>query len=166
MFYYYSNHGVPVGRFKNRVQWQGNMSRWDGSIRLQDTSVNDSGIYECELRLLQNSSIFRSQTVLHVSPAVPRGACRAPGLLPLPAGSRSCPHGSPAAGLGSPRCHPLPWCLPGRRRSSRRRGCRAPERLWVLAGRGGLWLRGRGGGVPGRALREEEVPALALGLGG
>ncbi|XP_068850690.1 myelin protein P0-like isoform X1 [Aphelocoma coerulescens] len=73
VFYYYSNYGVPVGRFKNRVQWQGNMSRWDGSIRLQDARVNDSGIYECELRLLQNSSIFRSRTVLHVSPAVLRG---------------------------------------------------------------------------------------------
>ncbi|XP_017593928.1 PREDICTED: junctional adhesion molecule-like isoform X2 [Corvus brachyrhynchos] len=121
VFYYYSNYGVPVGRFKNRVQWQGDMSRWDGSIRLQDARVNDSGIYECELRLLQNSSIFRSRTVLHVSPAVLRGGCRAPGLAPP------------------------------------RRGCGAPERLWVLAGRGGLWLRGRGGGVPGRALREEEV---------
>ncbi|NXA65718.1 JAML protein, partial [Mohoua ochrocephala] len=72
VFFYYSNHGVPVGRFKNRVQWQGNMSRWDGSIRLQDVRVNDSGTYECELRLLQNSSIFRSRTVLHVSPAAPR----------------------------------------------------------------------------------------------
>ncbi|NWW20087.1 JAML protein, partial [Falcunculus frontatus] len=74
VFFYYSNHGVPVGRFKNRVQWQGNMSRWDGSIRLQDVRVNDSGTYECELRLLQNSSIFRSRTVLHVSPAGPRAA--------------------------------------------------------------------------------------------
>ncbi|NXC53192.1 JAML protein, partial [Aleadryas rufinucha] len=74
VFFYYSNHGVPVGRFKNRVQWQGNMSLWDGSIRLQDVRVNDSGTYECELRLLQNSSIFRSRTVLHVSPAGPRAA--------------------------------------------------------------------------------------------
>ncbi|NXH95472.1 JAML protein, partial [Pachycephala philippinensis] len=73
VFFYYSNHGVPVGRFKNRVEWQGNMSRWDGSIRLRDVRVNDSGTYECELRLLQNSSIFRGRTVLHVSPAVPRG---------------------------------------------------------------------------------------------
>ncbi|NXC02667.1 JAML protein, partial [Orthonyx spaldingii] len=74
VFYYYSNHGVPVGRFKNRVQWQGNISRWDGSIRLQDVRLNDSGTYECELRLLQNSSIFKSRTVLLVSPAVPRAA--------------------------------------------------------------------------------------------
>ncbi|NWW06473.1 JAML protein, partial [Oreocharis arfaki] len=71
VFYYYSSRGVPVGRFKNRVQWQGNMSRWDGSILLQDVRVNDSGTYECELRLLQNSSIFKSQTELHVSPAGP-----------------------------------------------------------------------------------------------
>ncbi|NWX35903.1 JAML protein, partial [Notiomystis cincta] len=68
VFYYYSNHGVPVGRFRNRVQWQGNVSRRDGSIRLQDVRVNDSGTYECELRLLQNSSVFKSQTVLLVSP--------------------------------------------------------------------------------------------------
>lgn len=156
MFFYYSNRGVPVGRFKNRVQWQGDISRRDGSIRLQDLRVNDSGTYECELRLLQNSSIFKSQTELLVSPAAPRGACRALQLLPA-AVPRLC---------GSPRCHPPPRCVSGRTRTSGCRGCRAPERLRVLAGRGGLWLRGRGGGVPGRALREEEVSALALGLRG
>ncbi|NWU01207.1 JAML protein, partial [Urocynchramus pylzowi] len=74
VFFYYSNHGVPAGRFKNRVQWQGNISRWDGSILLQDLRLNDSGTYECELRLLETSSVFRSRTVLLVSPAVPRGA--------------------------------------------------------------------------------------------
>ncbi|NWV72226.1 JAML protein, partial [Malurus elegans] len=74
VFFYYSNHGVPVGRFKNRVQWRGNISRSDGSIRLRDVHVNDSGTYECELRLLQNSSIFKSQTELRVSPAVLRAA--------------------------------------------------------------------------------------------
>ncbi|NXT68742.1 JAML protein, partial [Chaetops frenatus] len=73
VFFYYSNNGVPAGRFKQRVQWQGNVSRWDGSIRLQDLRVTDSGTYQCELRLLQNSSVFKSQTVLLVSPAVPRG---------------------------------------------------------------------------------------------
>ncbi|NXS82370.1 JAML protein, partial [Erpornis zantholeuca] len=73
VFYYYSNRAVPVGRFKGRVQWQGNVSLRDGSIRLRDARVNDSGTYECELRLHQNSSIFRSRTELHVSPAVPRG---------------------------------------------------------------------------------------------
>ncbi|NXE93590.1 JAML protein, partial [Menura novaehollandiae] len=74
VFFYYSNRGVPVGRFKSRVQWQGNVSLWDGSIRLQDVCVNDSGTYECEMRLLQNSSVFKNQTVLHVSPAVQRAA--------------------------------------------------------------------------------------------
>ncbi|XP_038017515.1 junctional adhesion molecule-like isoform X2 [Motacilla alba alba] len=74
VFFYYSNHGVPAGRFKNRVQWQGNISRWDGSILLQDLRLNDSGTYECELRLLEASSVFRSRTVLLVSPALPRGA--------------------------------------------------------------------------------------------
>ncbi|NXV07554.1 JAML protein, partial [Cettia cetti] len=72
VFFYYSNRGVPTGRFKERVRWQGDTSRWDGSIRLQDLSVNDSGTYECELRLLQNSSVFKSQTELLVSPAAPR----------------------------------------------------------------------------------------------
>ncbi|NXL77420.1 JAML protein, partial [Leptocoma aspasia] len=84
VFFYYSNHGVPAGRFKSRVQWQGNISRWDGSILLQDLRVNDSGTYECELRLLETSSVFRSRTVLLVSPAAPRGRY-------LPA---RCPHGS------------------------------------------------------------------------
>ncbi|NWV13839.1 JAML protein, partial [Ptilonorhynchus violaceus] len=73
VFYHYSNRGVPVGRFKNRVQWRGNISRWDGSIQLRDVRVNDSGTYECEIRLEQNSSIFKGRTVLHVSPAAPRG---------------------------------------------------------------------------------------------
>ncbi|NXO65300.1 JAML protein, partial [Phainopepla nitens] len=80
VFYYYSSYGVPVGRFKHRAQWRGNISRWDGSIRLRDLRVNDSGTYECELRLLHSSSVFRSQTVLLVSPPVtevPKGACRA-----------------------------------------------------------------------------------------
>ncbi|NXX35409.1 JAML protein, partial [Nicator chloris] len=74
VFFYYSNHGVPVGRFKKRAQWQGDISRRDGSIRLHDLRVNDSGTYECELRLLHNSSVFKSQTELLVSPAVPRAA--------------------------------------------------------------------------------------------
>ncbi|NWX53746.1 JAML protein, partial [Promerops cafer] len=73
VFFHYSNHSVPAGRFKNRAQWQGNLSRWDGSIRLQDLRVNDSGTYECELRLLEHSSVFKSHTVLLVSPAVARG---------------------------------------------------------------------------------------------
>ncbi|XP_014740146.1 PREDICTED: junctional adhesion molecule-like isoform X1 [Sturnus vulgaris] len=72
VFYYYSNHGVPVGRFKSRVQWQGDVSRRDGSIKLHDLRLNDSGTYECELRLLEDSSIFKSQTELLVS-SEPRG---------------------------------------------------------------------------------------------
>ncbi|NXO37430.1 JAML protein, partial [Locustella ochotensis] len=74
VFFYYSNRGVPAGRFKNRVQWQGDLSRWDGSIRLHDLRVNDSGTYQCELRLLQNSSVFKSRTELLVSPAAPKEA--------------------------------------------------------------------------------------------
>ncbi|XP_039940858.1 junctional adhesion molecule-like [Hirundo rustica] len=73
VFFYYSNHGVPVGRFKNRAQWQGDTSRRDGSILLRDLRVNDSGTYECELRLLHNSSIFKSRTELLVLPAAPEG---------------------------------------------------------------------------------------------
>ncbi|NWT06018.1 JAML protein, partial [Mionectes macconnelli] len=78
VFFYYSNRGVPVGRFKNRVQWEGNLSLWDGSVRLRDLHVNDSGTYECEIRLRRNSSIFKNSTVLHVSPPARRGACCAP----------------------------------------------------------------------------------------
>ncbi|KFQ13503.1 Junctional adhesion molecule-like [Leptosomus discolor] len=73
VLYYYSNRSIPVGRFQHRVQWQGDVSRWDGSIRLQDVQVNDSGTYMCEIRLLQRSSIFKNRTVLHVGPARPRG---------------------------------------------------------------------------------------------
>lgn len=96
MFFYYSNHGVPAGRFKNRVQWQGNVSRWDGSILLQDLRLNDSGTYECELRLLETGSVFKSRTVLLVSPAAPRGA---------PCSPPAAPGAAPRLG-GSPRCHP------------------------------------------------------------
>ncbi|XP_062450383.1 junctional adhesion molecule-like [Rhea pennata] len=73
VFYYYSNHSIPVGRFRDRVRWQGDISRWDGSIQLQDARVNDSGTYVCEIRLLQHSSIFKNHTVLHVSPMARRG---------------------------------------------------------------------------------------------
>ncbi|NXD42690.1 JAML protein, partial [Copsychus sechellarum] len=73
VFYYYSNRGVPVGRFRSRVQWQGDVTRRDGSILLHDLRLNDSGTYECELRLLEDSSIFKSHTELLVSSG-PRGA--------------------------------------------------------------------------------------------
>ncbi|XP_027737121.1 junctional adhesion molecule-like isoform X1 [Empidonax traillii] len=86
VFYYYSSREVPVGRFKNRVRWEGNLSRWDGSVRLRDLHVNDSGTYECEIRLRWNSSVFKNSTVLHVSPPVRReggGAAAAPEAAPL-----------------------------------------------------------------------------------
>ncbi|NWW88423.1 JAML protein, partial [Rhynochetos jubatus] len=73
VFYYYSNQSIPVGRFRDRARWQGDASRWDGSIQLQDIQVNDSGTYVCEIRLLQHSSIFKNHTVLHVSPVELRG---------------------------------------------------------------------------------------------
>ncbi|NWI64226.1 JAML protein, partial [Todus mexicanus] len=73
VFYYYSNYSVPVGHFQERAQWRGDPSRWDGSIQLRDVRVNDSGTYVCEIRLLQSSSIFKNQTVLHVSPTGHRG---------------------------------------------------------------------------------------------
>ncbi|KFQ26836.1 Junctional adhesion molecule-like, partial [Merops nubicus] len=63
----------PVGHFQDRARWQGDVSRWDGSIQLQDVQVNDSGTYVCEIRLLQCSSIFKNHTVLHVSPTGQRG---------------------------------------------------------------------------------------------
>ncbi|NXO49129.1 JAML protein, partial [Aramus guarauna] len=73
VFYYYSNCSTPVGRFKGRVQWQGNVSSCDGSIQLQDVQVNYSGTYVCEIRLLRHSDIFKNDTVLHVSPVVQKG---------------------------------------------------------------------------------------------
>ncbi|XP_075630689.1 uncharacterized protein LOC142604906 isoform X2 [Balearica regulorum gibbericeps] len=73
VFYYYSNCSTPVGRFKDRVQWQGNISSCDGSIQLQDVQVNYSGTYVCEIRLLRHSDIFKNHTVLHVSPMVQKG---------------------------------------------------------------------------------------------
>ncbi|XP_075298533.1 junctional adhesion molecule-like isoform X2 [Opisthocomus hoazin] len=73
VFYYYSNRSIAVGRFKHRVQWQGDVSHWDGSIQLEDVQVNDTGTYVCEIRLHQCSSIFKNHTLLHVSPAGPRG---------------------------------------------------------------------------------------------
>ncbi|XP_039242434.1 junctional adhesion molecule-like [Pipra filicauda] len=86
VFFYYSNRGVPAGRFKHRAQWEGNLSRRDGSIRLRDLHVNDSGTYECEIRLQLNSSIFKNRTVLHVSPPAQRegrGAAGAQEAAPL-----------------------------------------------------------------------------------
>ncbi|NXA43392.1 JAML protein, partial [Eudromia elegans] len=74
VFYYYSNRSIAVGLFRDRVQWQGDISRWDGSILLQDVQVNDSGTYVCEVRLLQRSSIFKNHTVLRVSARVQRAA--------------------------------------------------------------------------------------------
>ncbi|KFW08430.1 Junctional adhesion molecule-like [Fulmarus glacialis] len=73
VFYYYSNRSIPVGRFRDRAHWHGDIARWDGSIQLQDVQVNDSGTYICEIRLLQRSSIFKNHTVLHVSPTGQRG---------------------------------------------------------------------------------------------
>ncbi|KAM6370463.1 junctional adhesion molecule-like isoform 2-T2 [Pluvialis apricaria] len=73
VFYYYRNHSIPVGRFRDRAQWRGNISQWSGSIQLRDVQVNDSGTYVCEIRLLNCSSIFKNHTVLHVSPTEQRG---------------------------------------------------------------------------------------------
>ncbi|NXG76424.1 JAML protein, partial [Baryphthengus martii] len=73
VFYYYSNHSIPVGHFQERVRWQGDTSRWDGSIQLQNVQVNDSGTYVCEVRLLHCSSIFKNHTVLHVIPMEKKG---------------------------------------------------------------------------------------------
>ncbi|XP_013806627.2 junctional adhesion molecule-like isoform X1 [Apteryx mantelli] len=79
VFYYYSNRSIPVGHFRGRVQWQGDISHWDGSIQLRDIQVNDSGTYVCEIRLEQQSSIFKNHTVLHVSPVAQRAGRGAAG---------------------------------------------------------------------------------------
>ncbi|NXT00656.1 JAML protein, partial [Jacana jacana] len=73
VFFYYSNYSIPVGRFRDRAQWQGNIFHGNGSIQLQNVQVNDSGTYVCEIRLVGESSIFKNYTVLHVSPMGQRG---------------------------------------------------------------------------------------------
>lgn len=74
VFYYYSNHSVPVGRFRPRVQWLGDVARKDGSVRLQDVRADDSGTYTCEIRVFGRSSVFKNYTVLHVGSAGRRGS--------------------------------------------------------------------------------------------
>ncbi|XP_038236751.1 junctional adhesion molecule-like [Dermochelys coriacea] len=69
VFYYYSNHSVPVGRFQHRVQWCGDVARKDGSVRMQDVQADDSGTYTCEIRVFGWSSVFKNYTVLHVTSA-------------------------------------------------------------------------------------------------
>lgn len=134
VFYYYSNSSVPVGHFRDRVRWQGDVSCWDGSIQLQDVQVNDSGRYTCEIRLFQHGSIFKNHTMLRVSPATPTGVCprRSPHLSP---------HPTPRKGVSIPtstvlqRCwrpcgfQPPPWCVPADR---------GAESAQVL-GRTGVW---------------------------
>lgn len=93
MFFYYSNQGIPAGRFRARAQWQGDVSRWDGSIQLRNVQVNDSGTYVCEIRLVQCSTIFKNRTVLRVSPTAQRGAC------PVTAPLSRCPVRPHAEGL-------------------------------------------------------------------
>ncbi|XP_067419142.1 myelin protein zero-like protein 3 isoform X2 [Emydura macquarii macquarii] len=68
VFYYYSNYSVPVGRFRHRVQWLGDVARKDSSVRLQDVQLDDSGTYTCEIRVLGQSSVFKNCTLLHVAP--------------------------------------------------------------------------------------------------
>ncbi|KAM7137845.1 junctional adhesion molecule-like isoform 2-T2 [Macrochelys suwanniensis] len=69
VYYYYSNHSVPVGRFRHRVQWWGDVARKDCSVRLQDVQADDSGTYACEIRVFGRSSVFKNYTVLHVASA-------------------------------------------------------------------------------------------------
>lgn len=171
VFYYYSNCSISVGRYRDRVQWQGDISRWDGSIQLRGVQVNDSGKYLCEMRLLQHSSIFKNHTVLHVSPMARTGTC--PALPPLTSHPSDPSQRLPELHQGSyvvvPNpCgyQPLPWCLPSRSGSSECPGLCGPGRQRALGCDCGLRLCGRGAGIPGRTHPEEEVPIPALGLWG
>ncbi|XP_013366610.1 PREDICTED: junctional adhesion molecule-like isoform X2 [Chinchilla lanigera] len=72
VLYYYSNLTVPCGRFKNRSRLVGDVSQNDGSLLLQDVQEADQGNYTCEIRLENESRVFKKAVVLHVLPEDPK----------------------------------------------------------------------------------------------
>lgn len=73
MLYYYSNLSVPTGRFQNRSHLVGDILRNDGSLLLQNVQEADQGTYTCEIRLKNESVVFKKFVVLRVLPEKPKG---------------------------------------------------------------------------------------------
>ncbi|XP_037697546.1 junctional adhesion molecule-like [Choloepus didactylus] len=70
VLHYNTRLSIPVGypqnwgRFQNRVNLVGDVSRHDGSIMLQGVKESDGGNYTCSIHL--GSLVFRKTIVLHV----------------------------------------------------------------------------------------------------
>ncbi|XP_035299335.1 junctional adhesion molecule-like isoform X2 [Cricetulus griseus] len=72
VLYYYSNLSVPTGRFQNRSHLVGDILRNDGSLLLQNVQEADQGTYTCEIRLKNESVVFKKFVVLRVLPEKPK----------------------------------------------------------------------------------------------
>lgn len=72
VLYYYSNLSVPTGRFQNRSHLVGDIFRNDGSLLLQDVQMADEGLYTCEIRLKNESTVSKKFVSLHVLPEEPK----------------------------------------------------------------------------------------------
>ncbi|XP_006148908.1 junctional adhesion molecule-like [Tupaia chinensis] len=87
MLYYHSKFNLPVGypqswgRFQNRVNLVGDISRNDGSVKLEGVKESDGGVYTCSIHL--GSLVFRKTVALRVILEEPRES-----LLATPAALR------------------------------------------------------------------------------
>ncbi|ELW65870.1 Sodium channel subunit beta-2 [Tupaia chinensis] len=76
MLYYHSKFNLPVGypqswgRFQNRVNLVGDISRNDGSVKLEGVKESDGGVYTCSIHL--GSLVFRKTVALRVILEEPR----------------------------------------------------------------------------------------------
>ncbi|XP_007655660.3 junctional adhesion molecule-like isoform X3 [Ornithorhynchus anatinus] len=71
ILFYYNNLSVPVGRFRDRALLTGNIAERNASVVLRDIGEADHGTYTCELRLINDSRVFKNTTLLRVIPAEP-----------------------------------------------------------------------------------------------
>ncbi|XP_021082415.1 junctional adhesion molecule-like isoform X1 [Mesocricetus auratus] len=72
VLYYYSNLSVSTGRFQNRSHLVGDILRNDGSLLLQNVQEADQGTYTCEIRLKNESVVFKKFVELRVLPEKPK----------------------------------------------------------------------------------------------